>query len=382
MNTNLKLNLKGTKRISAGHPWLRRGDLQRFRVLPEAGLVVRLQDAMGNFLGWAVSDGPSSGESAFRVLSRQRHPIFDQAWFEAAFELALSKRRGLAKPGLETWLRLVHGEADALPGLTLDQVGPAYFLKISSVGMASFTKVIEAALRAQLAPKTLWAHWPGDEDWRCLSGEAARRDWPGSRDGLRMTMSLEPDLRCLDAGGQSARAAWLKARCADLLGPGLAFDPLGGPAWPVLALGSRPRVLVGARLPGVETGQDEVLTGDPWVALERAAARQPKFSVIHATLPESCAGPRGRLKAVKDLEKMASRIFAAAAPGAWLGFYLPGGGMTPAHFQERLLATATGLGLGPKLEGVSRPSQDFPEIDAFPEGKQDLWAGFSLAQAS
>ena len=55
---NLRLNLKGTKAMLAGKPYLDGKQQLAWRAIAEAGTLLRVQDAKGDHLGWALSDGP------------------------------------------------------------------------------------------------------------------------------------------------------------------------------------------------------------------------------------------------------------------------------------------------------------------------------------
>ena len=106
---------KGAKRARAGHPWIFRADVAR----PPDGLVsgaeVRLADARGNFIArgfWAAKS-----PIALRVLSRQDTAL-DEELLAARLRIAYERRRAMF-PGRDAF-RLVHGEADLLPGYFAD----------------------------------------------------------------------------------------------------------------------------------------------------------------------------------------------------------------------------------------------------------------------
>src|SRR2546425_12993506 len=106
---------KGAKRARAGHPWIFRADVAR----PPDGLVsggeVRIADARGNFIArgfWAAKS-----PIALRVLSRQDSAL-DEELLAARLRSAYERRRAMF-PGGDAF-RLVHGEADLLPGYFAD----------------------------------------------------------------------------------------------------------------------------------------------------------------------------------------------------------------------------------------------------------------------
>src|SRR5437588_727101 len=106
---------KGAKRARAGHPWIFRADVARAPDGLVSGAEVRLADARGNFIGrgfWAVKS-----PIALRVLSRQDSAL-DEELLAARLRSAYERRRAMF-PGRDAF-RLVHGEADLLPGYFAD----------------------------------------------------------------------------------------------------------------------------------------------------------------------------------------------------------------------------------------------------------------------
>jgi 23S rRNA (cytosine1962-C5)-methyltransferase len=105
------------ERWKAGHPWIYRADLLAEPTL-SGGEAVRVVDARGWFLGKAFYS--SRSKIALRWLS------FDDVAIDAAFLAArIAQADGLRRtlfPG-ETTYRVVHGEADLLPGLVVDRYG-------------------------------------------------------------------------------------------------------------------------------------------------------------------------------------------------------------------------------------------------------------------
>jgi len=128
--------------------------------------MVRLQDSLGNFLAHAVSDGPRAAVP-YRILSRERHPEFNAAFFEAAVETALRRRRapdaGGYRPAPDPW----RGRPSAR--VFCDRHGTALLLEIQSPGMQTQAAVIEEALWQQASPKSLWVKLNGA--WERVRGE-------------------------------------------------------------------------------------------------------------------------------------------------------------------------------------------------------------------
>ncbi|WNG60166.1 class I SAM-dependent rRNA methyltransferase [Archangium gephyra] len=108
---------RGVERWQAGHPWIYRADLNGDPAL-QGGEVVRVVDTRGWFLGKAFYSKHS--KISLRWLSYEDVPV-DTDFFRQRLAQADAMRRR-ALPGENTY-RLVHGEADLIPGLVVDRYG-------------------------------------------------------------------------------------------------------------------------------------------------------------------------------------------------------------------------------------------------------------------
>lgn len=115
---------RGAERLQRGHLWIYRVDVERAPASLEAGDVVLLADGRGRFLAKAFWS--SRSKIALRVVTRDEEPV-DEAFFARRISAALALREQIF--GAERFLRLVHGEADLLPGLVVDRYGDAAVLQ-------------------------------------------------------------------------------------------------------------------------------------------------------------------------------------------------------------------------------------------------------------
>lgn len=109
---------RGAERIARGHLWIYRADVERAPAGAEAGDVVALVDGRGRFLGKAFWSARS--KIALRLVTRDEVPV-DEAFLAGRLSDAIALRRRAF--GEERFVRLVHGEADLLPGLVADRYG-------------------------------------------------------------------------------------------------------------------------------------------------------------------------------------------------------------------------------------------------------------------
>ncbi|AGC43599.1 hypothetical protein MYSTI_02277 [Myxococcus stipitatus DSM 14675] len=123
---------KGAKSLRQGNPWLYRTELAAPPDVKGAGAVVLVVDSQGNPIGQALYARRSP--LALRLLTRKgpaEEPVND-AFFRRRLEAALARRSMLSH---RDGLRLVHGEADLLPGLFVDRYGSGLTLQTLSEGM-------------------------------------------------------------------------------------------------------------------------------------------------------------------------------------------------------------------------------------------------------
>jgi 23S rRNA (cytosine1962-C5)-methyltransferase len=108
---------KGADRLAAGHLWIYRSDVEGNPDLP-SGEVVAIRDGRGRFLAKAFWSARS--KIALRVVTRDEVPV-DDAFIGERIAQAIELRTRAF--GADPFVRLVHGEADLLPGLVVDRYG-------------------------------------------------------------------------------------------------------------------------------------------------------------------------------------------------------------------------------------------------------------------
>ncbi|RKH03255.1 class I SAM-dependent rRNA methyltransferase [Corallococcus sp. CA047B] len=138
-----RVSLKGAKTLRRGSPWLYRTELMEPPTTDTPGAVVAVVDPQGNPIGQALYARRSP--LAIRLLTRKSpaEEKVDDAFFIRRVEAALARRAVL--PGRDG-LRLVHGEADQLPGFFVDRYGPGLTIQTLSEGMDARKEMLARAL--------------------------------------------------------------------------------------------------------------------------------------------------------------------------------------------------------------------------------------------
>jgi len=120
LEPQVRISRRGAERLQGGHLWIYRTDVEKAPPTLEGGDVVALVDGRGRFLAKAFWSARS--KIALRVVTREEEPV-DEAFLAARLSAAIALRERTF--GEERFVRLVHGEADLLPGLVVDRYGDA-----------------------------------------------------------------------------------------------------------------------------------------------------------------------------------------------------------------------------------------------------------------
>jgi 23S rRNA (cytosine1962-C5)-methyltransferase len=119
---------RGAARARSGHPWIYRSDV--VEAAGEPGDVIPVFDRAGSFLGSAFYNPKS--EISLRIAERRDEPV-DESWFRTRIDRALAYRDTLAIDG--DAYRLLHAEADGVPGLVVDRYGDYLVLQVGSAAV-------------------------------------------------------------------------------------------------------------------------------------------------------------------------------------------------------------------------------------------------------
>ena len=145
----VRLKAGAQKRLTRGHPWVYSNEVRpdpALRALP-LGSLVRLESDNGEALGTAFYNRLPL--IAGRLLSSNARKEIDAHFIAERLARALSIRERLFDT---PHYRLIHAEADGLPGLIVDRFGDAVVLQLNCAGMERLTEPLLDALDRVLSP--------------------------------------------------------------------------------------------------------------------------------------------------------------------------------------------------------------------------------------
>ena len=126
------ITAKGTRWVEQGHPWIYADEVIREEGQCENGSLVDAVSEKGKYLG----TGFVSRESKIRVrlISRNANDRFDKAFWQRRIQYAWDYRKTVMAGDISC-CRVIFGEADGFPGLTVDRFSNILVTQTLSVGM-------------------------------------------------------------------------------------------------------------------------------------------------------------------------------------------------------------------------------------------------------
>lgn len=135
MNRNypiVTISQEGEKWLANGQMWMYRNNLVHLDETVENGALVDIESAQGVYLGTGFLS--KNSHITVRILSKDRSEVIDRSFFQQRIQFAYAFRKTLEEKNL-TNCRMIFGEADELPGLTVDRYNDILVSQISSYGM-------------------------------------------------------------------------------------------------------------------------------------------------------------------------------------------------------------------------------------------------------
>lgn len=142
------VSAKAEGSLRSGHPWVYADEIRSTQGELTAGGITDVFTLKGSWLGAGIYSAAS--KIAVRVLTDNANETFSDAFFERRVKYALEYRRTAMGADFNA-CRLIFGEADGLPGVTVDRFEDVLVTQILSYGMEVRKDILYRALVTQLA---------------------------------------------------------------------------------------------------------------------------------------------------------------------------------------------------------------------------------------
>jgi 23S rRNA (cytosine1962-C5)-methyltransferase len=370
------------KSLLRRHPWVFSGAIGRVAGKPERGATVAVRSADGAFLAWAAYS-PSSQIRA-RAWSWDEQALIDDAFLRARVAAAIARRARLA--GATDAVRLVHAEADGLPGVVCDRYADVVVFQFASAGAERFREAIVDAVLEGTGCSA--AYERSDLEVRSLEG-LPPRSGPirGVLPAPRLTITEHGIQYVVDVAHGQKTGFYLDQRAnrdrirtlaagRDVLNcfcytGGFTLNALAGGAHSALSIDSSAAALELARENARRNGFGEAqwLEGDVFVALRKLRDEGRAFDLIVLDPPKfapTAAHAERAARAYKDINLLALKLL---RPAGLLATFSCSGGVSPELFQKIVAGAAADAGADVRVVDRLQADDDHPVTLAFPEGE-------------
>ena len=136
-----KVNKKAEASLVGGHPWVYENDILAFpESEPENGTLADVVSTKGAYLGTGFVSLKS--KIRVRLISRNANDTFDASFWRRRVEYAWAYRKTVLEPDDLSACRVIFGEADQFPGLTVDRFNNILVTQTLSVGMEKLKSLL------------------------------------------------------------------------------------------------------------------------------------------------------------------------------------------------------------------------------------------------
>lgn len=150
--SSVGVSQKGVRRLSAGHPWVFLDDLRRRSDTPESPAAVAVVGPNGELLGEGWFNPRT--KLALRLVTRAETKITPE--LIAARLRASARLRRPFEADFEGF-RVVHSDADGLPGLTVDRYGEVLVLQQHAAALEPWVPLVVETLTVLYRPRGILA---------------------------------------------------------------------------------------------------------------------------------------------------------------------------------------------------------------------------------
>lgn len=145
----LTITKKGERAARSGHPWVYGEEVTHVKGTYQTGDIVDVYSDKDRYLGTGFANDIS--KIRVRIVSRNANDRFDEAFWQRRVKYALDYRKTVMGDKDFACCRLIFGDADDMPGLTVDRYNDVLVAQTLCYGMDQVKPVIFKALVDELA---------------------------------------------------------------------------------------------------------------------------------------------------------------------------------------------------------------------------------------
>ncbi|GIV97282.1 MAG: SAM-dependent methyltransferase [Herpetosiphonaceae bacterium] len=377
----LPLQLKG--RLRAGHPWIYRDHVPAGLNYP-SGTWLRLR--CGGWSGYGLWDAQSP--IAIRVFSQRQIP--DARWVYERVQAAWLLREPV-RNSKTTAYRWLFGEADWLPGLTVDLYGHYAVLQTYAESVDVLVPWVVEALRritplrgilrrSQASLQEVEDHQRADQKAHVLWGGAPPADLVVLEHGLKFRANLFAGQKTGLFLDHRENRRYLENYCAgrrvlncfSYTGAFSVYAARGGAAEVTsvdIAPASAEEARANVRLNGLDPQRHHFLVEDVFDLLGRYAQQGLQFDLIILDPPSFARGKRHVHAAVRAYTRLNQLALRCLPPGGLLATASCTSQVSPEMFRELLAEAAAGAGCRLRIVHDAGQPVDHPVPAHFLEGR-------------
>ena len=366
------------------HPWVFEGSIASGKA--DSGETVRVEASDGRFLAW----GAYSPISMIRVRawSFDEGERIDAAFFERRIARAVAVRARLAVAS--GGVRLIHGEADGLPGLIVDRYADTLSAQFLSAGVERWKAVIADQLLRATGLQRLYER--SDAIVRGFEGLTAATGWLRGAGSTEVTIGEHAWQLTLDVDAGHKTGFYLDQRdnrklfadtvrhfgfqrvlnCYCYTG-GFSMAALAGGAAHVTSVDSSAPALARATahvaLNGFDESRHATLDADVNQTLRSNLEQGASFDAIVLDPPKfapTAAHAERAARAYKDINRLALKLL---APGGALFTFSCSGGVSADLFHKIVAGAGLDAGVDGLIYARLGAAADHPTTLTFPEGE-------------
>ncbi len=368
------------------HPWVFSGAVARIEGDPEDGGEIAVADSNGKVLGRGVLNRRS--QIVIRMLTFDPDQEVGEGLWRSRVERAVARRARLAADAATSAYRLVHSEADGLPGLVVDRYGDWLAVQALSLAADRALPAVVEALVEQCQPRGILNR--SDDDIRFKEGlePAVGRLWgedcPPLLEIRERGLVFAVDLRGGHKTGfyldqrENRRAVAARAEGAEVLD---AFCYTGGFSVATAASGASGLVQVDSSGPALELAKTNLernglgelpcdqLPGDAFQLLRRLRDGGRSFDVVVLDPPKFAPTKsrlEGALRGYKDVNLLAIKL---TRPGGLLATFSCSAALTAELFQMVVFQAAVDAEREVRAIAALGQGEDHPVLLTFPESR-------------